>query len=65
MVLIMNQNWHNDLREGANLAILMYFTNASNKEQGGSISVRNRHTKEISCMFQDKTDIVILNHRAF
>ena len=30
-------NWHNDLREGANLAVMMYFTNASNKEQGGSI----------------------------
>ena len=56
-------NWHNDLKEGANLAILMYFTNASNKEQGGSISVRNRHTKEISCMLHPgQTDIVILNH---
>ena len=37
--------------------------NASNKEQGGSISVRNRHTKEISCMLHPgQTDIVILNH---
>ena len=44
----------------------MYFTNASNKEQGGSISVRNRHTKEISCMLHPgQTDIVILNHTTF
>jgi hypothetical protein len=57
-------NWHNDLKEGANLAILMYFTNASNIEQGGSLSVRNKETNELSCMLHPgKGDMIILNHR--
>jgi len=57
-------NWHNDLKEGANLAILMYFTNASNIKQGGSLSVRNKETKELSCMLHPgKGDMVIINHK--
>ena len=56
-------NWHNDLKEGANLAILMYFTNACNKKQGGSLSVRNKETKELSCwLYPGKNDLIFLNH---
>ena len=57
-------NWHNDLKEGANLAIMMYFTNANSIEQGGSLSVRNKETNELSCMLHPgKGDMIILNHR--
>ena len=57
-------NWHNDLKEGANLAIMMYFTNASSIEQGGSLSVRNKETNELSCMLHPgKGDMIILNHK--
>ena len=55
--------WHNDLKEGANIAILMYFTSACNKEQGGSLSVRNKQTKELSCwLYPGKNDLIFLNH---
>ncbi len=57
-------NWHNDLKEGANLAIMMYFTNANSIEQGGSLSVRNKETNELSCMLHPgKGDMIILNHK--
>ena len=56
-------NWHNDLKEGANIAILMYFTNASTPNTGGCLRVRNRETKSLSCMiYPGKGDLVILNH---
>ncbi len=56
-------NWHNDLKEGANVAILMYFTSASNPTTGGCLKVRNAETKSLSCMiYPAKADLVILNH---
>ena len=56
-------NWHNDLKEGANIAILMYFTNASTPNTVGCLRVRNRETKSLSCMiYPGKGDLVILNH---
>ena len=33
------------------------------KEQGGSLSVRNKQTKELSCwLYPGKNDLIFLNH---
>ena len=54
--------WHNDLVEGYNLCVLLYF-DSMDEEIGGSISVRNSITKEITESFYPQYgDILIMNH---
>ena len=56
-------NWHNDNKEGANIAALIYFTSASNPDTGGQVEVRNAETKSLSAyLYPGKTDVILLNH---
>lgn len=54
--------WHNDLVEGYNLCILLYF-DSMDEDIGGAISFRDSITKEITESFYPKYgDILIMNH---
>jgi hypothetical protein len=58
-------NWHNDLKEGANVAALMYFTGASNPDTGGHLEVRTAETKQLSAfLYPGKCDVILLNHKS-
>ena len=57
-------NWHNDEKEGANLAALMYFTSAANPDTGGQLEVRNAETKGLSAfLYPGRGDVILLNHK--
>lgn len=53
--------WHNDLIEGPNLTVLLYY-NTMKENMGGELMVRKTKTKEITgCHLPSKYDIVFLN----
>lgn len=53
--------WHNDLVEGPNLCILVYF-DTMDKDIGGAIQFRNTQTKElINSYYPQQHDIIIMN----
>ena len=54
--------WHNDLVEGYNVCILLYF-DSMDEDIGGSISFRDSTTKEITESFYPQYgDVLIMNH---
>jgi hypothetical protein len=55
-------SWHNDLIEGYNVCILLYF-DSMDDDIGGDISFRDSATKEITESFYPQYgDVLIMNH---
>jgi hypothetical protein len=54
--------WHNDLVEGPNLAVLLYF-DSMDEDIGGAFCIRDRNTKEfIDSFYPQRGDVLIMNH---
>lgn len=56
------KEWHNDYREGSDLAFLMYFHDL-NEETGGGLQITNTKTNNIETVWPKKYDIVMFEQR--
>ena len=54
-------SWHNDLVEGYNLCILLYF-DTMDEDIGGAISFRYTNSDHIETFYPKHGDVLIMNH---